>query len=170
LLGQSGGKIAIIDHKSVESCMLRVKGFKQVIEAHNQQAGAAKIEIVTELPGGGAKDLAYKAAEDLLQAYADLSAIFAINDPSALGARAALEKAGRAERVKIIGFDGQPEGKQAIRDGRIYADPIQYPQKLGHETAVVIARYFRGEEVPQEILFETGLYRQTDAVKELGSK
>ena len=170
LLGQSGGKIAIIDHKSVESCMLRVKGFKQVIEAHNLQPGSAKIEIVTELPGGGAKDLAYKAAEDLLQAHADLSAIFAINDPSALGARAALEKAGRAERVKIIGFDGQPEGKQAIRDGRIYADPIQYPQKLGHATAVVIDRYFKGEEVPAEILFETGLYRQADAVKELGSK
>jgi ribose transport system substrate-binding protein len=170
LLGQSGGKIAIIDHKSVESCMLRVKGFKQVIEAHNQQPGSAKIEIVTELPGGGAKDLAYKAAEDLLQAHADLSAIFAINDPSALGARTALEKAGRAERVKIIGFDGQPEGKQAIRDGRIYADPIQYPQKLGHETAAVIDRYFRGEEVPKEILFETGLYRQADAAKELGSK
>jgi ribose transport system substrate-binding protein len=168
LLGQSGGKIAIIDHPLVESCILRVKGFKEVIAKHNQQPGVSKIEIVAELPGGGAKDQAYKAAEDLLQAHADLNAIFAINDPSALGARVALEKAGRAERVKIIGFDGQPEGKQAIRDGKIYADPIQYPNKLGHEMAEVIARYFEGEEVPPEILFATGLYRQADAIKELG--
>jgi len=170
VLGPSGGKIAIIDHRSVESCILRVKGFKEVIEEHNQRPGVGKIEIVTELPGGGAKDQAFKAAEDLLQAHADLAAIFAINDPSALGARVALEKAGRAERVKIIGFDGQPEGKQAIKDGKIYADPIQYPDKLGHATAQVIARYFDGEEVPAEILFPTGLYRQADAVRELGAK
>jgi ribose transport system substrate-binding protein len=170
LLGQSGGKIAIIDHRSVESCILRVKGFKEVIAAHNLKPGVGKIDIVKELPGGGSKDQAYKAAEDLLQAHADLAAIFAINDPSALGARAALEKAGRAERVKIIGFDGQPEGKQAIRDGKIYADPIQYPDKLGRATALVIARYFKGEDVPAEILFPTGLYRQADAVRELEAK
>jgi ribose transport system substrate-binding protein len=170
LLGQLGGKIAIIDHRMVESCILRVKGFKEVIAAHNQKPGVGKIEIVKELPGGGSKDQAYKAAEDLLQRHADLAAIFAINDPSALGARAALEKAARAERVKIIGFDGQPEGKQAIKDGKIYADPIQYPDKLGKATALVIARYFKGEDVPPEILFPTGLYRQADAVKELEGK
>jgi ribose transport system substrate-binding protein len=169
LLGKSGGKIAIIDHRSVESCLLRVKGFKEVIDAHNQTPGTGKIEIVVELPGGGSKDIAFKAAEDLLQAHPDLTAIFAINDPTALGARVALEKAGRAERIKIIGFDGQPEGKQAIKEGKIYADPIQYPDKLGQATAKVIARYFEGEEVPAEILFETGLYRQADALKELGS-
>ncbi len=39
-----------------------------------------------------------------------LAGIFAVNDPSALGVRAALESAGKAEQVKIIGFDGQPEG------------------------------------------------------------
>jgi len=169
-LGSAGGKIAIIDHRSVESCILRVKGFKEVIKAHNKKPGIGTIEIVTELPGGGAKDQAYKASEDLLQAHADLAGIFAINDPSAIGALAALEKAGRAGRVKIIGFDGQPEGKEAIKDGKIYADPIQYPDKLGHATAAVIARYFEGEEVPPEILFATGLYRQADALKELGPK
>ena len=169
-LGPAGGKVAIIDHRAVESCTLRVKGFKEVIAAHNQQPGAAKIDIVTELPGGGAKDQSFKAAEDLLQAHTDLAGIFGINDPTALGARAALEKAGRAERVKIIGFDGQPEGKQAIKDGKIFADPIQFPTKLGHATAQAIVRYFEGEEVPAEILFPTGLYRQADAIKELGAK
>jgi ribose transport system substrate-binding protein len=169
-VGPAGGKIAIIDHKTVESCQLRVKGFKEVIAMHNLKPGVGKIEIVAELPGGGAKDQAYKAAEDLLQAHADLTAIFGINDPTALGARAALEKAGHAERVKVIGFDGQPEGKLAIKDGKIYADPIQFPGKIGHEAALVIARYFEGEEVPPEILIPAQLYRQADAVRELGSK
>jgi ribose transport system substrate-binding protein len=165
-LGASGGKVAILDHKPVESCQLRVKGFKEVIEAHNQKPGGAKIRIVAELPGGGVKDQGYKAAEDLLQAHDDLVGIFAINDPSALGARAALEKAKKAHRIKIVGFDGQPEGKQAIKDGRIFADPIQYPERIGRQAAQVIARYFKGEETPGEILIPTGLYRQADGLND----
>jgi ribose transport system substrate-binding protein len=54
----------------------------------------------------------------MLQAFPDIVGIFAINDPSALGARGALEKAGKADKVVIIGFDGQPEGKQAIKEAR----------------------------------------------------
>src|SRR5437588_5802775 len=35
-LGEAGGKVLILDYKDVESCLLRVKGFKEVIDAHNQ--------------------------------------------------------------------------------------------------------------------------------------
>jgi ribose transport system substrate-binding protein len=165
-LGEAGGKVGILDHKPVESCILRVKGFKEVIEAHNRKPGSSRIPIVAELPGGGVKDQGYKAAADLLQAHADLAGIFAINDPSALGARAALEKAGKADQVKLVGFDGQPEGKQAIKQGKIYADPVQYPDRIGRETVQAIIKYFEGEAVPAEILIPTGLYRQADAVKD----
>jgi len=165
-LGGRGGKIGILDFKVVESCQLRVKGFKEVIEAHNAKPGAGRIEIVSELPGGGAKDVGYKAAEDLLQAVPDLAGIFAINDPSALGARAAVEKAGRGDRVKIVGFDGQPEGKKAIGEGKIYADPIQFPDRIGQTAADVILKYFDGEDVPAEVLIPTALYRKADAVRD----
>lgn len=165
-LGSAGGKIAVLDHKMVESCQLRVKGFKEVLDEHNVKPGVGRIEIVSELPSGGSKDQGYKSAEDILQAHGNLAGIFAINDPSALGARAALEKAGRAKRVKIIGFDGQPEGKRAIRDGVIYADPVQYPDKIGRTAAQIIARYFEGDQVPTEVLIPTGLYRQADGVKD----
>ncbi len=101
-----------------------------------------------------------------MQAHPDLAAFFAINDPSALGARAALEKAGKADRVKIIGFDGQPEGKQAIKDGKIYADPIQYPDRIGAMTVDTIVQYFAGDDVPAEQLIPTGLYRQADGRKD----
>src|SRR5690348_15257479 len=129
-LGDGGGPVAVLHFKQAESCLLRVKGFREVIDAHNA-GGKTKIQIVTELESGGAKDVGYKAAEDALQAHPDLRGIFAINDPAALGARAALEKAGKTQQIVIVGFDGQPEGKQAIKDGKIYADPIQFPDKMG---------------------------------------
>ncbi|MBM3841220.1 MAG: substrate-binding domain-containing protein [Verrucomicrobia bacterium] len=165
-LGESGGKIAILDHKIVESCILRVQGFKEVIGQHNAGGARGKIQIVAELPSGGVKDQGYKAAEDLLQAHPDVAGIFAINDPSALGARAALEKAGKADQTKLVGFDGQPEGKQAIKEGKIYADPIQFPDKIGVETVRAILKHFAGEPVPAQLLIPTGLYRKADAEKD----
>ena len=165
-LGEAAGKILILDFPVVESCQLRVKGFKEVIAAHNQGRATGKIEIVSVLDGGGMKDKGYKAAEDALQAHPDLSGIFAINDPSGLGARAALEKAGKAEQVKIIAFDGQPEGKQAIKEGKIYADPVQFPDRIGRETVRAIVKHFAGEDLPSEILIPTALYRKADAEKD----
>jgi ribose transport system substrate-binding protein len=84
----SKGKVAIIDHPEVESVIQRVKGFEEGI------AAAPGIAIVAKLSGRGVKDSAFRTAEDILQAHPDLDAIFGINDDSALGALAAVEKAG----------------------------------------------------------------------------
>jgi len=164
-LGEAGGTVGVLHFKQAESCLLRVKGFREVIDAHNS-SGKAKIEIVSELESGGAIDQGYKATEDALQANPNLRGIFAINDPAALGARAALEKAGKAEQVKIIGFDGQPEGKQAIKEGKIYADPIQFPDKMGIQIVDAIVRHSKGETLPTEILIPTRLYRRADGEKD----
>lgn len=164
-LGEAGGPVAVLHFKQAESCILRVKGFREVIDAHNA-SGKAKIEIVAELESGGAKDQGYKATEDILQANPTLRGVFAINDPAALGARAALEKAGKAAQVKIIGFDGQPEGKQAIKDGKIYADPIQFPDQMGVKIVDAIVRHSKGETLPPTMLIPTSLYRQADAAKD----
>lgn len=160
-LGPRGGKVAILHLKQAQSCILRVKGFREIIDAHNAKGGP-KVDIVTELDGGGARDIGYRAAEDALQAQPDLRGIFAINDPSALGARAALEKANKADLITIIGFDGMKEGKQAIKEGKIYADPIQFPDRMGVEIVRAFVQWSKGHEVPPEILIPTKLYKQAD--------
>lgn len=165
-LGEAGGKIVILDFKPAESCILRVQGFKEIIEQHNKSGKGGKIIVAAELPGDGQMDKGHKAAEDALQAHPDLAGIFAINDPSALGARAALEKAGKASQVKLIGFDGQPDGKQAIKEGKIYADPIQFPDKIGVQAAQAVVKHFDGEKLPAEILIPTQLYRKADGEKD----
>ena len=164
-LGEAGGKIAVLHFKQAESCQLRVKGFREVIDAHNAE-GKAKIDIVAELESGGAKDQGYKAAEDTLQANPDLRGIFAINDPAALGARAAVEKAGKTEQILIVGFDGQPEGKQAIKEGKIYADPIQFPDKMGVQIVDAIIKQSKGETLPPQMLIPTSLYKKADGEKD----
>jgi ribose transport system substrate-binding protein len=153
------GKVAIIDHPEVESVLQRTKGFREVVKGK-------PIQIVAQLPGGAARDTSYKTAQDILEKHQQLDGIFCINDPTAFGAIAALEKAGRADKVKIVSFDGQPEAKKAIRDGKIYADAIQYPDRIGELTIQTIAKYMAGEKVEPEILIPTGLYRKADAEKD----
>lgn len=164
-LGPEGGPIAVLHFKQVESCLLRVRGFREVIDTHNA-SGKGRIDIVSELESGGAKDIGFKATEDILQAHPNIRGIFAINDPAALGARAALEKAGVADKILLVGFDGQPEGKQAIKEGKIHADPIQFPDQMGTKAVDAIVRHFKGETIPSTILIPTSLYRKSDSVND----
>ncbi len=164
LIGESGGKVGILHFPQAESCQLRVKGFTEVIDEHNKTG--AKIDIVSTLDGGGVRDEGFKAAKDIIEAHSDLAAIFAINDPSALGAYAALESAGKADQVKIIAFDGQKIGKQAILEGKIVCDPIQFPDLMGKKTIEMIIKYFDGDDVPAELLIPSKLYYKEDAEKD----
>jgi ribose transport system substrate-binding protein len=142
--------------------MLRIKGFEEVIAKHRG------ISIVAKLPGLGQRDRSFRAAQDILQAHPDVNLIFAVNDPTALGVVAALEGAGKLSQVKVIGFDGQPEAKAAIRDGKIYADAVQYPKRIGKLAVDQVTKYLAGENVEPATLIPTGLYRKADAEAELG--
>ncbi len=166
LLSGTGGKVAIIHFPQAESCQLRVKGFLEIVNAHNTRSQGDKIEIVATLDGGGARDEGFKAAKDAIEAHPDLAAIFAINDPSGLGARSALESVSKQDQVTIIAFDGQLIGKQAIRDGKILCDPIQFPDRIGRSTVEQILKHFNGDEVPREILIPSELYYKADADKD----
>jgi ribose transport system substrate-binding protein len=154
------GKVAIISHPEVESVIQRAKGFKEVI------AKSPGIQIVSELPGKGQRDTSFKVAQDILQAHPDVVGIFAINDPSALGAVAAIEKAGKSGKVKVIGFDGMKEARQAVKEGKIYADIVQHPEKIGQLTIQTILKYMSGEKVEPVILLPATTYIKEDADKD----
>jgi ribose transport system substrate-binding protein len=154
------GKIAIIDHPEVESVIQRIKGFEDEIALHKN------IRIVSKLSGKGMKSEAFKAAEDVIQGHPDLSAFFGINDDTALGALAAVEKAGKTGKIAVVGFDAVPEARKAIRDGKIYADVIQNPGLIGKTAIETIAKYLGGEAVPSKILIPCSLFRKADAEKQ----
>jgi ribose transport system substrate-binding protein len=151
------GTVAIIDHPEVESVIQRVKGFEEEI------ATAPGITVVAKLSGRGVKDQAFRTAEDILQAHPDLKAIFGINDDSALGALAAVEKAGKIGKVIIIGFDAVPEAREAIKAGKIYADVIQKPRDIGQKTIAAVKAYISGEQVAPVILIPCDLFTQASA-------
>jgi ribose transport system substrate-binding protein len=154
VLGESGGKVAVLDSKPAECCRLRMQGFKEVVDAHNGKERAGKITIVAELPGT-------EGAESLLQTHADLAVVFALSDSAALWARAALERTGKADQVKVIGYGGQPEGLQALNEGRLYADVWEAPEKFSR--ALFDAFFAPGRiKATPEIVLQPSLFHQAE--------
>lgn len=156
-LGEEG-EVAIIDHPEVESVIQRVRGFEEELATH------PAVQVVAKLSGRGTKDTAFRTAEDLLQAHPLLDGIFAVNDDTALGALAAVEKTGRLGRVSIVGFDAVPEARRAIAEGKIAADVVQQPRLIGEETVKGIAAYLVGARVEPVRLIPCQLFTRTDAI------
>ena len=155
------GQIAIISFPEVSSCILRVKGFKDYLKKHE-----SKLKIATELSGGGNRDVAYAVATDILQAHPGIVGIFAINDPTALGAYAAVVRAGKTNQISVIGFDASPAGKQAVYEKKLFDSPQQFPRQMAKGTVEALIKYLNGEEVPKSIFILCQHYYYEDSLED----
>jgi ribose transport system substrate-binding protein len=80
-------------------------------------------------------------AAAMLSEHPNLKAVLCANDSMALGAVAAVNAAGKADSVIVVGFDNISAVQEMIKDGRVLATADQYGGKLavfGIETALEI--------------------------------
>jgi len=155
------GKIALITYPEVTSCILRVDGFKDYLKENNSKLG-----IVTELSGKGNRADGYTVATDILQAHPGIVGVFAINDPSGLGAYAAVKKAEKTEQVTVIAFDASPAGKQAVFEKMLYDSPQQFPRKMAKGTVDAFIRHLAGDEIEKKIFIPCAHYLYEDSVED----
>ena len=155
------GRIAIITYPEVTSCILRVNGFKDHLKEHE-----SKVEIVTELSGKGNRGDGYAVATEILTAHPNIVGIFAINDPSGLGACAAVQKANKTEQITIIAFDASPAGKQAVFEKKLYDSPQQFPRKMAIGTVDAFIKYLSGEDVPKKNFIPCAHYYYEDSISD----
>lgn len=153
------GKIALVTFPEVSSAIQRRDGFVDYLKQHN-----SKLQIVTELSGKGNRDEGYAVATDLLQAHSDIVGIFAVNDPSGLGAHAAVTKAGKEKQITVIAFDASPAGKQAVFEKKLYDSPQQFPRKMAVGTVEAFIKYLDGEELEKKVFIPCEHYYYEDSV------
>ncbi|MDO5147100.1 MAG: sugar ABC transporter substrate-binding protein [Eubacteriales bacterium] len=120
-----GGDIAILDFPSNESCVDRVNGFLEGLGESSD-----KFNIVAQQDGEAALDASLPLAEDIIIANPDIDAFFCINDPSALGAAAAIKAANKTGEIGVYSIDASPDGKQALLDGEFTAVAAQVPLQI----------------------------------------
>jgi len=155
------GKIAVIGLPEVTSCILRVDGFKDYLAKNG-----GNLEIVTELNGKGNRNDGYSVASDILQAHSDIVGIFAINDPSGLGAYEAVAKANATDRITVVAFDASPSGKQGVFEKKLYDTPQQFPRKMAEGTLASFVKYLEGDIVEKSIFIPCQHYYYEDSVKD----
>lgn len=140
-----GAEVLIVHLQTAESCAINVQGFWDGIK---ETAGSLdNYNEVQVVEGGGATDIAYKAVADAISANPQINVIYCINDTSAAGAIQAVEEAGLAGQVDILGKDAAPLGKQAIADGKQKQSSGQRPSQMGYDGVYAISELVAGNKI-----------------------
>jgi ribose transport system substrate-binding protein len=114
LFDQMGGKgeVLLVDGTPIQTIIDRITGCKNVA------ANYPDIKIVGQQASRNDRASGMSVTTDMLTAHPDVTGIFGMNDPSALGAVLAVEQAGKSSQIKVTGVDGSPEAVQELnREG-----------------------------------------------------
>ncbi|MDO9417810.1 ABC transporter substrate-binding protein [Pararhizobium sp.] len=163
-LGEKGD-VLILNGPPVSSVIERVKGCRKALGAF------PAIKVLPENKDcGGSLEGGLSCMTEILTKYARIDAIFAINDPTSIGANIAAARAGR-EEFFIVSIDGSPHGVEVLKepDTRLAAMVRQDPRQMT-ETAVALGlELFRGQgvknadvEIPVSLLTRENVAKYTD--------
>lgn len=114
--------------------------------------------IVGEVDTEGDRAKGEEGMRQLLEEHPDITVVYTVNEPAALGAVDALQDAGRdMAEVVVVSVDGGCEAiKSAVRAGDIDATAQQYPENMAREGVRAIAEAARGGQTPSGFL-DTGV-------------
>ena len=120
--------------------------------------------IVCNEAGQGAEDGGRSAMEKCLAKNPNINLVYTINEPTAVGANAALKAAGKT--ALIVSVDGGCAGVASVKSGVIGATAQQYPLKMATLGMEAIAKIARGGEKPKVSsgldFYNTGVALVTD--------
>lgn len=124
---------------------VRQKGFEDVV------TNAEGITMAGVVDGRNIQDNAMSAAENLMTANPDLTAIYATGEPALVGAVAAVESQGRQADVKVVGWDLTASVIKGIDDGYVVGVVQQDPAGMGAAAVEAAVKAAKGETVEKQI-------------------
>lgn len=142
------GNIVILEHPTAKSAIERTDSFINEIKKF------PNLKIIAKNSSDGQVEISMKIMEDILDSHKNekISAIMALNDPTAFGVIAALERKGRMKEVKAIyGVDGSSDAYKLIEAGKMTATAAQYPKEIGKIAAESAYKFISGEKISKEI-------------------
>jgi ribose transport system substrate-binding protein len=157
ILGGKGTVLLLRYQENSASTQNREEGF---IRSLAKFPGIRLIE--SDQYAGPTRDTGKRAAENLLNRYGrDLDGIFTVNETSTAGMLLALEDAGLAGKVTLIGFDATPAFEAALHAGTLHGLIVQNPFKMGQLGVSTMVDHLSKKRVEQRI--DTGVVLVTRA-------
>jgi ribose transport system substrate-binding protein len=141
------GQVVIVNGPPVSAVTDRVAGFLEVIKKYPD------IKIVSQdQNAGGSRDGGLRVMTDLLTAFPKIDAVFAINDPTAIGCDLAAKQAQRKDFF-IVGVDGAPDVVPSLKDkdSLIAASAAQDPYTMAGKAVDIGYDIMNGKKPAQEL-------------------
>ncbi len=139
-----GDKVAIIEGiPTAYNGQQRRLGFEDAMKA-------AGMNIVSVQSGDWEMDKANNVAAAILSEHPDIKAILCANDNMALGAVAAIQAAGKAGQVLVVGFDNIGAIRPMLADGRVVATADQHADQLAVYGIEAALKILKGEAPPAD--------------------
>ncbi|MBW4889374.1 D-ribose ABC transporter substrate-binding protein [Mucilaginibacter sp. HMF5004] len=143
---KKGNYVELLGIVSDNNTWARSKGFHSLVDYY------PGLKMVAQQSADFDRNKGLEVMESILQAHPDIDAVFAGNDAMAMGAFQALVAAGKANHVKVFGFDGAEDAIQAIKDKKISATAMQFPKVMAQTAAIYADAYFKGKrDFPKKI-------------------
>lgn len=148
---RDSAKVVLLEHASTKSGRDRIQGFCDTL------ASDVNYQIIGRADSAGQLEVAMPEMDKLLEQGIVPDAVMSLNDPSALGAMAALQEHGMLQDTAVYGVDGAPEAKSMISEGAMTATAAQSPIRLGQITAQTVYAILNGEDYEKEITVPVAL-------------
>jgi ABC-type sugar transport system substrate-binding protein len=146
---EPGSKVAILQGLiTTTTGQARAEGSKQAIEA-------CGLDLVMEVPADWDRAKGLAATEDIITQHPDLAGIFGSNDEMALGAVEALRAADLLDQVTVVGYDANPDAREAVLAGDMEATIAQNPINMGYFGVESLIKLINGETLDPTI--DTGV-------------
>jgi ribose transport system substrate-binding protein len=92
----------------------------------------------------------YDTMQQMLSAVPDLAAVFYCSGREAVGAANAIKAADKP--IVVVGYNGDPEEIQAMRDGIMAADIAQQPYNIGYASVQLLKKIWAGEKYEDAVV------------------
>lgn len=125
-------------------------------------ATKSKIKIVSKLETDCDQTKGAQAAQTILTANPNLTAIYSACGPPALGAIQSIKNAG-AKGIILVGFDGLTDEVSAIKAGDEAASVAQHPAKIGSLGVATLYAAVQGKKVAKNVDTGTTLITKANA-------
>ncbi|MCI8813704.1 MAG: sugar ABC transporter substrate-binding protein [Lachnospiraceae bacterium] len=148
---RDSARIVIMNHYNIRSTIQRVQGFLDTIEGH------PAYQVVEEKSTTSELEVAMEVMKQILDTDLKFDVVLGGNDPTALGALAALQMCHVEDRVMIYGIDGSPDSKAMIQQGYMEGTSAQRPIRMGRISAQAAYNYLEGKKIKKNITVEVTL-------------
>jgi simple sugar transport system substrate-binding protein len=123
----------------------------------------SKIKIVSKLETDCDQTKGAQAAQTMLTANPNLTAIYSACGPPALGAIQSIKNAGKTGSIILVGFDGLSDEVSAIKAGTENASVAQHPTKIGSLGIATLYAAVQGKKVAKKVDTGTTLITASNA-------